>query len=152
MDQSFPVSLIAAITDGRVIPFVGAGVSLAVLDVERNSMFPDWKQLLERAVQRLRDERKLPQANLAKAHMDVDDYLSAAKTVREGLGTNWFRFLDEQFNKKAPSANSESLDLARAVWRFGSPLVITTNYDRVLRWLVHAPQKLNSGPSPTVPT
>src|SRR5262249_41038175 len=29
---------------------------------------------------------------------------------------------------------SESLELARAVWRVGSPLVVTTNYDNVLRW------------------
>jgi len=27
-----------------------------------------------------------------------------------------------------------SLELARAVWRLGSRLVVTTNYDKVLQW------------------
>src|ERR1039458_2135983 len=58
----------------------------------------------------------------------------AAEVARDGLGALWFPFLKAQFDPPAEHVRQASLEAARAVWRLGSPLVVTTNYDKVLRW------------------
>src|SRR5690606_24546096 len=52
----------------------------------------------------------------------------------QGLGALWPDFLRSVFAVSRKEIDSDSLELARAVWAAGSKLVITTNYDRVLRW------------------
>ncbi|XHF14943.1 SIR2 family protein [Archangium gephyra] len=64
----------------------------------------------------------------------VPNYLDAARAAREGLGPNWYKVLREVFDPPRSRALEESLALPRAIWEFGSKLVVTTNYDRVLKW------------------
>lgn len=49
-------------------------------------------------------------------------------------GGNWFRFLKKQFDPPREQVKDESLSLVQAIWKLNSPLIITTNYDDVLRW------------------
>ncbi|HEY0375359.1 MAG TPA: tetratricopeptide repeat protein [Pyrinomonadaceae bacterium] len=122
----------------KVIPFVGAGVSMSVLDRETDErLFPSWRELLERAANRLEEENKTPYARAVRSLLDLDkpDYLDAARRAREGLGEAiWYDFLGGQFDHQRERAKAESLKLARAVWNLKSYLVITTNYDDVLHW------------------
>ena len=131
---------------GKVIPFVGAGVSRAVLDKEtREPLFPDWSELLERAAQRLDEDRQPRHANEVRDFLNSGDskgYLNAAARAHEGLQGSWFNFLDEQLRPKSDRAHGASLNLARSVWELGSNLVITTNYDRVLYWTHPNPKDL----------
>ena len=53
-----PRSLEEGLRDGRVIPFVGAGVSMAVERVGGGRVFPSWKQLLLDGATRLEQEGK----------------------------------------------------------------------------------------------
>ncbi len=69
-------------------------------------------------------------------------FLEAAKVARDALGPVWFEFLKAQFNPLSEQARPESLELARLVWRLGSPLAVTTNYDRVLGWACPQPADL----------
>jgi hypothetical protein len=57
-------------------------------------------------------------------------------------GSEWVDFLKEQLDPLRKRANDDSLALARAVWKLGSPLIITTNYDRVLDWACPYPHDL----------
>jgi hypothetical protein len=132
--NSLPSTLIEALKNRSVIPFVGAGVSRAVTDESGQNLFPTWREFLLAAAERLRDERMIPQANRVQATVECDDYLDAAKVARNALGPTWFDFLKAQFDPPASRARPAGLELARVVWRLGSPLAVTTNYDRVLAW------------------
>jgi len=129
-----PHGLIEKLHEGKVIPFVGAGVSRAVTDLSGQPLFPSWPELLARAVERLRADQNHKKANRAAGELEDNDYLAAAKTARDGLGADWFPFLNSQFDLDLTRAREDSLAAAKAVWQLGSQLVITTNYDRVLHF------------------
>jgi hypothetical protein len=136
--MNIPRTLKDDLRAGRVIPFVGAGVSIAVCQKESGEpLFPSWRELLMRAADRLKEENKTPAADLVRALLNYDDgseYLRAAEYARKGLGSTWFTFLREQLDPPRSRADDSSLRLAESVWNLGSQLVITTNYDRVLHW------------------
>lgn len=129
-----PRSLEEGLRDGRVIPFVGAGVSMAVERAGGGRIFPSWKQLLLDGAARL--EREGKNANVVRALLEDDepDYLQAAQKLRDKLGPLWDAFLKDEIDISRVAVADGSLELARAVWRLGSRLVITTNYDQVLEW------------------
>lgn len=135
---SIPDTLKKRLRAGRVIPFVGAGVSMSVKDKETNEpLFPGWRRLLESAAARLERDKKDSHAGLVRNFLapDISDYLEAAKRAREGMGAAiWVEFLKEQLDKLSEQASVESLALAQAIWQLGSKLIITTNFDRVLEW------------------
>ena len=119
--MEIPQTLRNRLHEGKVIPFVGAGVSMAV--TERDSggkrLFPSWNQLLLRAADRLGKEGKAPFADAVGGLIGIGDYLDAAKRARQGLAANWFDFLKEQFDHHPVQAADESLGLARGVWGLG---------------------------------
>jgi tetratricopeptide (TPR) repeat protein len=135
---NIPYTLKESLRSRNITPFVGAGVSMAVRDRENGTrLFPSWRELLQRAADRLSIEEKLPYANAVRALLELnrsEEYLAAAKRAREGLGALWFDFLKEQFDFSISQVADESLELAESIWHLGSPLLITTNYDRVLHW------------------
>ncbi len=132
--MKIPRSLEDGLRDGRVLPFVGAGVSMAVERIAGGRIFPSWKQLLLDGAARL--EREGKNAGLVRALVEDDppDYLQAAQKLRDKLGPLWGGFLKDAIDVSRAEVANGSLALARAVWRLGSRLVITTNYDQVLRW------------------
>lgn len=148
--MNIPHSLEQNLAEGKVIPFVGAGVSMSVLDrMTKRPLFPGWRALLERTAARLegeRDRRKASHASVIRGLLELGgsgNYLEAAKHAREGLGASWYGFLKAQLNPSRQSVDDESLETARAVWELGSRLVITTNFDRVLHWACPQPEDLS---------
>lgn len=142
--MDIPRELKDRLRDGRVIPFVGAGVSMAVKDRKTGErLFPSWKALLERAADRLDQETKGAYADTVRGLLKLEppDYLDAAKRARSGMGAVWFRFLKEQLDYPREAADDESLKLASSAWGLGSQLIITTNYDKTLHWA--SPQREN---------
>jgi len=101
--MNIPEKLKERLRAGKVIPFVGAGVSMSVRDRETGEpLFPNWRQLLERAADasERQDRTRYAVAIRAQLEFDKPDYLSIAQIAREGLiGTNWFDFLNSQFGK-----------------------------------------------------
>lgn len=134
--MDIPESFKKGLVEGRVIPFVGAGVSRAVLNREGKPLFPNWKELLLLAANRLTAETHQKEADYVQASLELQPpkYLDAAETARGKLGAQWFDLLKEVFKPPFESADIESLELARKMWGLGSDLLITTNYDPVLRW------------------
>jgi formylglycine-generating enzyme required for sulfatase activity len=132
---ALPDDLLEARDRGLLVPFVGAGVSMAVKRRDRTWAFPDWKGLLERAAERLEaNQRRHHQLVRWYLHPDSLDLLEAAKHAQLGFGAQWGTFLREQLDVDIDDIDEGTLELAKAVWGLGSQLVITTNYDRVLRW------------------
>ncbi|MDR3638323.1 MAG: SIR2 family protein [Isosphaeraceae bacterium] len=135
---NLPQTLIERLQAKKIIPFVGAGVSRAVKRAtDGQSLFPSWKEFLLEAAKLLGKEQRENHANLVTSHIGLggsERFLLAAKEAREGLGPVWPSFLKRQFGHSRSEVADESLELARLVWKLGSNLVITTNYDYVLRW------------------
>lgn len=140
MFQDPPATLAEALRRGRVTPLVGAGVSMAVLDKKGEQVFPSWLELLKRAARLLENEGKEQYAKVVNALLDLPDadYVSAASYIRSELGSGWYRLLRRTFGCPRTDTEDSTLDLARAIWRLtlcqSVPLLVTTNYDRSLRW------------------
>jgi len=129
-----PKSLEDGLRDGRVIPFVGAGVSMAAERVGGGRLFPSWRELLLRGAERAEAEGKSGAVVRGLVDDDEPDYLLAAEKLRKKLGSSWASFLSDQIDIPRNQVSDQSLALARAIWRLGSRLLLTTNYDRVLSW------------------
>jgi tetratricopeptide (TPR) repeat protein len=130
-----PQSLEDRLRSGDVIPFVGAGVSRAVLGRDGSPLFPGWGELLLHAAEQLEKEGKVPESQVVRGLLKIQkpDYLDAARRARDGLGPLWTQLLQQEIDRRFEDADPESLALARAIWQLGS-LVVTTNYDKVLQW------------------
>ncbi|MBU1294974.1 MAG: tetratricopeptide repeat protein [Gammaproteobacteria bacterium] len=104
----------------------------------QESLFPSWGALLERSAVTVRDNGDKPTADLIKAFLarNKDDaYLQAATYAQEALGNHeWNTFLKEQLSFTKDQCETSSLALAQSIWRLNCPLIITTNYDKVLDW------------------
>lgn len=136
-DPSLPKTLQEAARDGRLIPFVGAGVSMAVRRTDGTRLFPSWPELLAASAERLEEEGHAAYSRLIRAMLDMPkpDYFEVAKQASDGLGAaTWRRFLVERLAPSRDKIANDSLALAEAIWKLGSNVVITTNYDRVLSW------------------
>src|SRR3989338_116087 len=134
--MSIPQSLIECLRSGKLIPFVGAGVSKSIARKGGEQLFPDWKELLELAAAALEAEHKRSDADLVRAYLNVDQpkYLEAAQHARTALGSIWHEFLKKHLNPNFDLLDENSLALPQAIWELGSRLIVTTNYDRVLQW------------------
>ncbi|WP_437985171.1 SIR2 family NAD-dependent protein deacylase [Sorangium sp. So ce117] len=141
---AIPKTLEDALRDRFVVPFVGAGVSMAALDRNGKRVFPSWGDLLLGAAARLREDGKRPEANVVEGLLEkrAPDYYEAARHAREGMGPGWYRYLRQVLDPPGNRIDTGSLSLARAVWQLPSRLVITTNYDQILRYALDDPNDL----------
>jgi tetratricopeptide (TPR) repeat protein len=136
--MTFPQTLIDKMRSREIIPFVGTGVSRAVLGKGTgHPLFPSWQELLQKAADRLNTEKQLAHEGIVRNMLQLSppNLLEAARYAREGLAANYYDFLKKNFDRISDEADPASLALARSVWSLGSSLVITTNYDRVLSWV-----------------
>ena len=97
-------------------------------------VFKSWTQLLNSAATRLDEESKNDDAALVRALLGKANLLEAARYAREGLNSVWYDFLRAEFDIPQSTIDKKSLSIAKAVWKLGSNLIITTNYDDVLKW------------------
>jgi tetratricopeptide (TPR) repeat protein len=135
--MEIPQTLKAKLASKKVIPLVGAGVSMAILRKENEDhLFPSWKELLNLAAERLEREGKNRDAVYVRSALVLDepDFLSIASHAKKQLGPAWSPFLTNVFNPSRETIHEGSLSLPRLIWNMGSRLVITTNYDKILRW------------------
>ena len=139
---SFSPQLVSLIAQGEVLPFVGSGVSLGITP----SLFPNWKTLLGLLAGRL-PPAKAGKANLIRSLAAENEFMTAAEMALDHLGRGQFHdVMTETFGKDRPA--DVDLSLPQAVWALKAPRVVTTNYDRVLKW-AHEPswEVLNTEPT-----
>lgn len=136
MELKIPKTLKEAIYNSKVIPFVGAGVSKAVRDLDQRPIFPDWNELFEKGAEELTEQGVLGSEKLL--HLiggENPDYYKAADLLKASLKSRlWHDFLKKAFAPKYRRIDHKSLGLQRAIWALDPQLVITTNYDNCLYW------------------
>lgn len=131
------------LSENKVIPFVGAGVSMAVKDKEGNQLFPSWTELLKKFAYNLEKSGHSAEANLINAYFGLSkfDYLEVADKIKKFYPSkqSFNDVLKEIFDKHSSEADQESLRLPKAIWELGQNIIITTNYDKVLHWASNSP-------------
>lgn len=142
-DFQIPESLKDALRSGLVVPFIGAGVSLAVKkkkeDGEKSeeSLFPSWKGFVETLAEALKGETKFNEADyvLSSVNIKKPKYLEAMQHAREELGARlWYKVFEDNFDRSEDEADEDSLKLPKLIWKLGNNLIVTTNVDRVFQW------------------
>ena len=120
------------ISENKVIPFIGAGVSKAVKFKNGEDAFIDWKELLESFIVKINNPKKV---NVIQALLDDEpiDYLEVADKITKSLTINDFnKVLKKTFDIDYNEINKDTYSLAQSIWDLKSNLIITTNYDKVL--------------------
>lgn len=133
--SDIPAELVKAVQNRYVIPFAGAGVSRNVrLAGSADSYFPNWREFLTGVARTLERSGRAADAGFVRACVEVRDpkFLDAAQHAQDVAPALWYEHLESQFGKDLPR-DAEGLELAQALWRIADNLVITTNFDRVLR-------------------
>ena len=134
MTDTIPQSLREVFATKKLIPIVGAGVSMALKKKDGSKLFPSWGGLLELAAEKLEKEKNPEFATGIRAALGMKKYQQAADYAREGLkGSLWNQFFKETFSVERATIDDASLALPQAIWQLGNRL-ITLNYDRVLRF------------------
>jgi hypothetical protein len=121
--------LLDAVKGARIVPFVGAGVSMGV----KRDLFPSWKRLIEALAGRIAENGDAAGAARVLQLRDSGDYPQAAEVAYQLLGPFHFnRALRAAIRVRRPGDGD--LSVPAGVWALRPPLVITTNYDDVLTW------------------
>jgi hypothetical protein len=133
--MQLPRGLLERVGQGKIIPFVGAGLSRGIKSKGGDALFPSWSELLIKAADELRSDGKIDDADLVSSETRKNLLVEAANHAEKGLGRSaWLRLLKDTFDHVYDDADPASLALLQQVWGLGSNLVITTNYDRSLQW------------------
>jgi tetratricopeptide (TPR) repeat protein len=120
------------ISENKVIPFVGAGVSKDVKYKNGEKAFVNWKELLEILNVKVSEE---PTKNYIKHCIDTKkvDYLQIADMIEEEITpTEFNKALKKIFDIDFNDVDTSTLELAKTIWELDCKLIITTNYDKVL--------------------
>jgi hypothetical protein len=138
MPEIFPKDLKDAVHAGRVIPFAGAGVSMAVRRIgEKDPAYPNWKGFLLGAADQLDLERVGTEAALVRSLIAAKppDFYQAAQRAHDGLGPRgWVQLLRQKFELDYNTIDLSTLELARTLWTLAPNAIITSNFDFTLRW------------------
>lgn len=151
-NNRFPKSLREALKAGKVVPVVGAGVSISVkkrddITESSESLFPSWKGFIEQLAQILRDEGKTHEANYVLSNINIrhPKYLDALHYGHNEIGdTLWYKLIDDNFDIPFNTARPNSLRLSRLIWELSNNLIITTNFDRTLQWTCPEPSEFRA--------
>jgi hypothetical protein len=127
-------SLKLALSSKKILPLVGAGVSMSINNKGGERVFPSWKELLLSAAEKLENENELDTATLIKIFIRKNDYQSAAEHAYDGLKNgHWHRFIQDKFDVDLDGLDTKSAALPKAIWKLSNQ-IITLNYDRILSW------------------
>lgn len=127
--MAIPRELLRAVKAHRVVPFVGAGVSMGV----KQGLFPSWWKLLDDLAQAIAADGDADTAQQVLKLRDGDDYLLAAEVACKRLGPFVFN-RELRAALRVPLPDGADLSVPAGIWGLQPPLVITTNYDEVLTW------------------
>ena len=67
-------------------------------------------------------------------NLDEPKVLEAAQAAQKDLQAGWSDFLVRIFRLQRKDLSDESLETSHLLWRLGSNLIITTNFDNILGW------------------
>lgn len=134
MHLVIPDELKIAFTQKKLIPIVGAGVSMSLRKANGSPLFPSWSGALELAALELTKQGKAKHAAAVRAMLGLENFHAAADFAKEGLvGSLWKTFLQKSFDVPASAIDPHSLALGREIWKL-SNRIITLNFDKGLEF------------------
>lgn len=125
-----PQPLIEAVNTGNLIPFIGAGISRHANRSDGNE-FPTWEGFLRKLADLLAlGEWTSPEdVNDIRQLIDGRKHLMAAQALKEVIPKD---ALHQHIEAWFDADNVDVSPIHRALLHLGAPLIITTNYDRLL--------------------
>ena len=123
------------IENGKVVPFIGAGISQSVkLKGKDETPFRSWKTLLIDLSSVIIDRNKKSIVDsLLLIKEDEINYLEIVDKIKEYSNQNDYNIkLNELISINYDEIDANTYILARNIWNLNSNLIITTNYDSVL--------------------
>ncbi|HTG35624.1 MAG TPA: SIR2 family protein [Thermoanaerobaculia bacterium] len=135
-----PDNLIRKVKEGKVVPFIGAGISMGVRlrigehDNNRLGRMPSYKELLLQLIDRaeadtLFKDKFVGVKEKALSHIAAGEMMAAADILEGPIDTNLrYKYLRQILNylSAEPSLVHELLNI------LDFPLILTSNYDRLL--------------------
>lgn len=121
-----PNRLVKAAKRRNLVPLVGAGISKQAGDA-----FPNWREFLEYMKDRALDEGFLKKEDSKEIEqlLNREKFLMIAEALRDSFPADEYEsILEEKFDP--PWA--QPVEIHKAIFRLRSPLILTTNYDRLL--------------------
>lgn len=121
-----PPRLIEAVREQNLVPLVGAGISRQAANV-----FPNWNDLLKEMTDRAVAKKHMTSAERRELKQLIErgQPLMAAEALRYNLPSDEYQsILEEKFNPPG----IRPAEVHKALFRLGSSLILTTNYDRLL--------------------
>jgi len=120
------------ISEKKVVPFVGAGISMGVRYMNGDSAFLSWGELLHKLKDAITDETKKSEIEEQLSQKNID-YLDVADAIKESLTLREFNdILSNTFDVDYNAIDQRGYQTAEAIWGLGSDLIITTNYDKAV--------------------
>jgi hypothetical protein len=124
--MTWPIRLRESLASGKLVPFVGAGVSMHA------SSLPSWSELLEQLLsegvgRRFIDQNEEQRLRQLKQSQRLDEL--ATELVRALPKSLFVGTLERLFDRDAQTAD---LTAHGAIVSLGPSMVLTTNYDRLL--------------------
>lgn len=108
---------------------------MGIKDNQDNPIFKSWTNSLLDAVEILRAEKEEAKAMRIKSGLEIQpvDYLAIASEIHKYLNSHWNKYLVSTFNRDYKRIDQNSLLIPKEILKINN-LVITTNYDNVLKW------------------
>jgi hypothetical protein len=126
----WPQSLVEDLEAGRVVLFIGSGVSRNSIGKDGKTRPKTWRDFLESAAKRARLEARVT------PYLDRRDYLTALDIIRHSMPhDDYARLLRDEYQTPA----YEPSDIHDALYRLNCRIVLTPNFDKI--YDVYAGQK-----------
>ena len=147
LNRSNIESLRKDILSGKIISFIGAGVSQSVKMKGKDiSPFKSWKDLLRDLSSVVIEEKNKSHINSYFDLNDKDiDFLELADKIEKFSNQNdYSKKLQKAITTNYDNIDENSYTLARTIWNLNSNLIITTNYDSVLEKACNSKKKCSA--------
>jgi len=115
----------------HLVPLVGSGISRQAHIPQGAEGFPMWADFLSRLVQAAASASCLTKPEVEEVHRLIKkrQFLLAAQAVRDALPCDIF---SQELRRHFDPAGAQPTDIHKDILDLGSPVVLTTNYDRLL--------------------
>jgi hypothetical protein len=123
----------------KLLPVIGAGVSMSLKSHAGQPLFPSWTAVLQRAADELLKIGKVKPSGAICSMIEYEMYQEAADIAKKAfVGKSWGDFLNSVFDIAPNEIDPDTKALPEAIWGV-SRRVITLNFDKVLRYTCPSP-------------
>lgn len=130
--NKLPEHLVEAARTGQLVPFIGAGVSRQAQSKSFTNPYPTWTVLLKSLITAAATTEEITddESHEMRTLVDQGKHLMVAQALKNEMQDS---FIDLVIQRCAPS-DAEPAPIHRRLFALKCPLIVTTNYDRLLEY------------------